>query len=69
MSREILKECSNKAVDQSELLRGAKAWEEWQDEGSTAGSRSRSKKEEKYLWARLDELDKEQHKTNQKLQI
>ena len=68
MSREILKECSHMAVDQAELLRGAEAWEEWQEEGSTAVSMSMSKKEEKYLWARLDELDKEQHKINQKLQ-
>ena len=68
MSREILKECSHMAVDQAELLRGAEAWEEWQEEDSTAVGRSMSKKEEKCLWARLDELDKEQHKNNQKLQ-
>ena len=68
MSREILKECSHMAVDQAELIRGAEAWEEWQEEGSTAVGRSMSRKEEKYLWARLDELDKEQHKVNQKLQ-
>ena len=68
LSREIVRECSHRAVEYAELLKGADAWEEWQEAASTEQECTRPSKEERYLWAILNELDKEEYKSEQRVQ-
>ena len=65
MTREILKECSHRAVEWSELVGGLETWEDWNELDGVEDPQkyTRTEKEEKYLWARLEELDKEMHKS------
>ena len=58
LSREVLKEVANKAVERSEMLEEAKEWEEWEGEEDAKVPR-RSEEEERYLWSMLKEVDKE----------
>ena len=58
LSREILKEVANNAVDIAEMLEEAKKWEEWEGKEDAQMPR-RSEEEENYLWYMLKEVDKE----------
>ena len=58
--RTILKEITGGVVDLSLELDGVAEWEEW--EPAQSKSRNWSSKEERRLWAVLDELDKADHK-------
>ena len=58
LSREVLKDVANKAVELSEMMKDAKEWEDWDGEEATLVPR-RSEEEEKYLWSMLKEVDKE----------
>ena len=57
LSREILKEVANSAVDIAEMLEDAKKWEEWEGKEDAQTPR-RSEEEEKCLWYMLKEVDK-----------
>ena len=50
LSREVLKEVANKAVEISEMLEEAKERKEWEVEEDAQVSR-RSEEEERYLWS------------------
>ena len=58
LCREIVKEVANTAATLAELAEGVAEWEEWQEEEEHQVSK-RSEKEERYLWQRLNEIDKE----------
>ena len=60
MNRMIL-EVASLAVTVSELTKGAESWAEWVEEEEQVSRRSR--KEEEWLWKRLEESDREQAKT------
>ena len=68
LAREIIKECSHRAVDLAELLKGADTWEVWHGEVYEEQEYSKPGKYEKYLWAMLNDLDKEEYRNEQKLQ-
>ena len=57
--RQVLKEVTGKVVDICLEMEGVASWEEWEPEKSTMAW---SSKEERKLWAILDELDKMEHK-------
>ena len=75
MMRELLKEVAHAVIEISDLIEGAGQWEEW-EESSHSQQRSedppqhitRSKREERQLWAILSELDKKQYHKEQKEQ-
>ena len=61
--KKMLTEAADTAVAISELTRGADTWVEWVEEEEEEEQASRrSNKEERWLWARLDECDREQAK-------
>ena len=60
--RKMLTEAADTAVSISELTRGADTWVEWVEEEEEEQASRRSDKEERWLWARLDECDREQAK-------
>ena len=57
--REILKECTQKAVELASLTEGAATWGEWESKESGERESVRTDKEERHLWWILTELDKE----------
>ena len=59
MSRMVI-EVASMAVSLAELTKGADTWAEWVDEEEQVSKRS--KKEEQWLWKRLEESDREQAK-------
>ena len=56
----MISEVADTAVVVSELTRGADSWVEWMEEEEKEQESKRSSKEERWLWHRLDECDKEQ---------
>ena len=73
--RELVKECSHRAVEQVELMEGVEQWEEWEYISNPNprtedphGKPRRTDKEESYLWAMLKEIDKELSKHEKKEQ-
>jgi hypothetical protein len=65
--RELIKECTHKAVELASLTEGAATWREWQS--GDVGEPSIPTKEEKYLWWILTELDKEDAKKEKKQKL
>ena len=59
MSRRLIGEVLAEAIEISRVTSSAETWEEWEEESSQPGVRQRSRKEEKWLWRVLDELDRE----------
>ena len=79
MMREVLKECAHRAVELVDLTEGADLWEEWESNSSQLPSQGpgtedphqqegRSRKEERFLWAMLKEIDKEMAREEKKEQ-
>ena len=58
--RKMISEVADTAVVVSELTRGADSWVEWMEEEEKEQESKRSSKEERWLWHRLGECDKEQ---------
>ena len=59
MHRMVL-EVASLAVTVAELTKGAESWAEWVEEEEQVSKRTR--KEEEWLWRRLEESDREQAK-------
>jgi hypothetical protein len=57
--RKMISEVTDTAVVVSELTRGAESWVKEEEKEQES---KRSSKEERWLWHRLDECDKEQAK-------
>ena len=62
MSRMLLKELADSAVDRAEWVKEASSWEEWREEEVTEQESKRSVQEERWLWKRLEESDSQQSK-------
>ena len=60
--RKLVTEAADTAVMVCELIRGTESWVEWVEEEEKEQESKRSCKEERWLWHRLDECDKEQAK-------
>ena len=69
MMRELVRECTHRAVELVNLTEGADQWEEWDSSSSPNCQQDgtedppqqpiRTRKEERYLWGMLAELDRE----------
>ena len=69
LSRMILRGVVDDAVEVASSLAVTEGWEEWWgEESSQQRSSQRSRKEEKWLWRVLDELDREEARESSKKQ-
>ena len=58
MSRQIIEEVVKRAGELAEWSREMASWEEWEEEKEQQPRRSR--REEEWLWKRLEECDRKQ---------
>ena len=57
-----MKSLAVRAVDLAEWVREASSWEEWEEVKEKEQESQRSVQEERWLWRRLEESDREQAK-------
>ena len=57
-----MKSLADRAVDLAEWVREASSWEEWEEVKEKEQESQRSVQEERWLWRRLEESDREQAK-------
>ena len=62
MSRMLLKDLADSAVDHAEWVKEASSWEEWREEEIKEQESKRTVQEERWLWKRLEESDNQQAK-------
>ena len=67
--RELIKECTHKAVELASLTEGAATWGEWESRDEVEREPIKPKKEEEHLWWILTELDKEDARKEKKEKI
>ena len=69
VTRELIKECTHKAVELASVKERAATWGEWESRYVGEPSLSIPTKEEKHLWWILTELDKEDAKKGKKQKL
>ena len=65
----IIKGLTDSAVDRAEGVREAISWEEWKEDKEKEQESTISVQEEKWLWKRLEESDREQVKEERDINL
>ena len=67
--RELIKECTHKAVELATLTEGAATWDQWESTEGVTRESVRTDKEERLLWRMLEEMDNEDAKVEKKVKL